>query len=172
MDLTASVADAEDFADVLAANANYAGHFDLKGLPAPAAQGLGVVTCMDSRIEPLALLGIAPGDAKILRNAGARVTEDVLRTLVLAVHLLEVRRIMVIPHTRCKMAQASEEEVHATLAEQGLDSRSLSFGMIEDQEDTLRTDVQRIASWPFLGSDVVVGGFVYDVDTGRLQRVC
>ncbi len=172
MDRSAQVAHDEDFADVVAANRAYASTFRLKGLPAPAARGLAVVTCMDSRIEPLAMLGIAPGDAKILRNAGARVTDDVLRTLVLAVHLLEVRRVMVVPHTRCKMAQATESEVHATLAEKGLDSRSLEFRMVADQEATLREDVQRIDSWPFLHGDVVVAGFLYDVDTGLLRRVC
>ncbi len=172
MDRSAKIAQDDDFTDVIEANAGYAKTFRLKGLPAPAARGLGVVTCMDSRIEPLNMLGIAPGDAKILRNAGARVTDDVLRTLVLAVHLLEVRRVIVVPHTRCKMAQASEAEVHETLAAKGLDSRSLEFQMVADQEETLRRDVQRIDSWPFLHGDVVVAGFLYDVDTGLLRRVC
>ena len=58
---------------------------------------------MDSRIDPLRMLGMAPGDVKILRNAGARVTEDVLRTLVLACYLLDVNRVLVMPHTRCRM---------------------------------------------------------------------
>ncbi len=160
------------FDDVLTANGAYATSFRLAGLPARAAKGLAVVTCMDSRIEPLQMLGIAPGDAKILRNAGARVTDDVLRTLVLAVHLLGVRRVMVVPHTNCKMASATAEEVNATLAEKGLDSRSLDFGMIADQEATLRADVQRIDSWPFLHNDVEVGGFLYDVDTGLVTQVC
>ncbi|CAN5447081.1 hypothetical protein BH23ACT7_BH23ACT7_25390 [soil metagenome] len=78
----------DPFADVLSANAAYAQQFDLGGLPGRAARGLAIVTCMDTRIEPLRMLGLRPGDAKILRNAGGRVTDDVLRTLVLAVHLL------------------------------------------------------------------------------------
>src|SRR3954447_7273627 len=102
----------ESFIDVLAANAEYVRTFPNAGLPAVAARGLAVVTCMDSRIEPLAALGLGPGDAKILRNAGARVTGDVLRTLVLAVALLEVERILVMPHTRCRMAGQEETEVH------------------------------------------------------------
>jgi hypothetical protein len=73
---------------------------------------------MDSRIEPLAMLGLRPGDAKILRNAGARVTDDVLRTLVLATYLLGVRRVMVITHTDCRMT-GTEEEVHAAVLERG-----------------------------------------------------
>src|SRR6059058_5639675 len=99
----------DTFADVLAANAEYARRFRLQGVPAMAARGLAVVTCMDSRIEPLAMLGLAPGDAKILRNAGARVTDDVLRTLVLASYLLGVSRAMVIAHTNCSMATESED---------------------------------------------------------------
>ena len=101
------------FADVLAANQDYAARFSLAGLEAGAARGLAVLTCMDSRIDPLAMLGLAPGDAKILRNAGARVTDDVLRTLVLASYLLGVDRVMVVAHTSCRMAGGSEQDVHA-----------------------------------------------------------
>src|SRR4051812_23416288 len=69
------------FADVLDANRAYASGFPLAGLEPQAARGLAILTCMDSRIEPLALLGLVPGDAKILRNAGARITDDALRSL-------------------------------------------------------------------------------------------
>jgi carbonic anhydrase len=160
------------FDDVLAANGAYATTFPLAGLPARAARGLAVLTCMDSRIEPLPMLGLRPGDAKILRNAGARVTDDVLRTLVLASYLLGVERAMVIAHTRCRMAAADEQEVHAAVAEAGgPDTRSLSFLVTRDQEATLRADVQRVRSWPYL-KGLSVGGFLYDVDTGRLGRIC
>ena len=69
-----------------------------------------MLTCIDSRIEPLAMLGLAPGDAKILRNAGARVTDDVLRSLVLAVNLLGVNRVCVVQHTGCRLTGASNED--------------------------------------------------------------
>ena len=92
------------------------------------AAGLAVVTCMDSRIDPLRMLGLAPGDAKIVRNAGARVTDDVLRTLVLASYLLGVNRVMVVPHTDCRMTVDAEDDVHrAVAATGGPDTRSLSF---------------------------------------------
>jgi carbonic anhydrase len=160
------------FADVLAANEWYANGFRLRGLPARAAKGLAVLTCMDSRIEPLAMLGLQPGDAKILRNAGARVTDDVLRTLVLASYLLGVERAMVVAHTKCRMAAEGEEAVHAAVADAGgPDTRSLSFLVAADQEATVYADVQRIRSWPYLGS-LEVGGFIYDVDTGRLKQLC
>lgn len=162
----------DPFADVLAANEAYARDFSLAGLPARAAAGLAVLTCMDSRIEPLSMLGLRPGDAKILRNAGARVTDDVLRTLVLSTYLLGVERAMVVAHTDCRMAQGSEEAVHAALLEAGApDSRSLSFLVASDQEAALRADVQRIRSWPYLAR-LEAGGFLYDVATGRLERVC
>jgi len=160
------------FADVLAANDAYRQGFGLAGLEARAARGLAVLTCMDSRIEPLAMLGLRPGDAKILRNAGARVTDDVLRTLVLATYLLGVERAMIVAHTKCRMAAGDEEDVHdAVRAAGGPDTRSLAFLVTGDQEATLRADVQRVRSWPYLAG-LQVGGFLYDVDTGRLGHIC
>ena len=157
------------FDDVRVANEAYAATFALAGLEPTAARGLAVVTCMDSRIEPLAALGLGPGDAKILRNAGARVTKDVLRTLVLAVALLGVDRILVMPHTRCRMAGQDETEVHDEIERRtGLDTRSLEFSTVMDQQAALQTDLQRIRSWPWIPSGVAVGGTIYDVDTGHL----
>lgn len=160
------------FADVLGANQAYAASFQHADLEARAAKGLGVLTCMDSRIDPLAMLGLAPGDAKILRNAGARVTDDVLRTLVLASYLLGVDRVMVVAHTGCRMADCTEEDVHdAIRTAGGPDTRSISFLTTDDQESALRADVQRVRSSPYFGA-VAVGGFLYDLDTGRLAHVC
>ena len=160
------------FADVLGANEGHAARFQLADLAAGAAKGLGVLTCMDSRIDPLGMLGLAPGDAKILRNAGARVTDDVLRTLVLASFLLGVERVMVVAHTSCAMANSSEADVHGAIrAAGGPDTRSISFLTTDDQEYSLRADVQRLRSWPYLG-DVSVGGFIYDLKTGRLRQIC
>jgi len=162
----------DPFADVLAANAAYASRFELADLEARAAKGLGVLTCMDSRIDPLAMLGLAPGDAKILRNAGARVTDDVLRTLVLATHLLGVERVMVVAHTNCRMAAESEQDVHDEIrAAGGPDTRSITFLTTADQEAALRADVQRARSSPYLGR-VTGGGVHSDLGTGRLARIC
>lgn len=162
----------DPFSDVVAANANYAVGFGLRGLQPKAAKGLAVLTCMDARIDPLKMLGLAPGDAKIMRNAGGRVTDEVLGTLVLARYLLRVERIMVVAHTQCRLAGGTEEEVHAAVsAAGGPDTRSISFLVATDQRQALGDDVQRIRSWPYLG-DMVVGGFLYDVETGRLSRVC
>jgi carbonic anhydrase len=162
----------EAFSDFLQANEAHAATFKLAALEGNAAKGLAVLTCMDSRIDPLGMLGLKPGDAKILRNAGGRVTDDVLRTLVLAVYLLKVDRIMVVEHTRCRMAGGSEDDVHAAIAEAGgPDTRSISFLTTDDQEAAIRADVQRVQSWPYL-QGVAVGGFIYDLGDGRIRRVC
>ena len=158
----------QDFDDVLTANELYARDFDRGGLEPLAARGLAILTCMDSRIDPLRMLGLSAGDAKILRNAGARVTEDVLRTLVLATHLLGVERVLVVPHTRCRMAQTTEDEIHAVILEHGVDTRSLEFRTDPDQLGALRTDLRRIRSYPLLPAGLLVGGALYDVATGRL----
>ncbi|MDQ6874197.1 MAG: carbonic anhydrase [Actinomycetota bacterium] len=158
------------FTDVLSANAEYADQFTDAGRPGRAARGLAVVTCMDSRISPLDMLGLRHGDAKILRNAGARVTDDVLRTLVLAVHLLGVDRVMVVAHTDCRMASVTDAEVHEEIARSaGIDTRSLDIATIADQRGTLAADVQRIRSSPYLPAGLPVTGCIYDVHTGRLE---
>ena len=160
------------FEDLLTANEGYAERFTSGGLAGRAARGLAVVTCMDSRIEPLQMLGLSKGDAKILRNAGGRVTDDVLRTLVLATHLLGVDRVMVVEHTNCRMASVTDEQAHqAILEESGLDTRSLEFHTIPDQLATLQSDVQRIRSFPYLPTDLAVVGCLYDVSTGRVEIV-
>ena len=160
------------FDDVLAANADYAADFEFTGRAGMAARGLAVVTCMDSRIDPLTMLGLDKGDAKILRNAGGRVTDDVLRTLVLATHLLGVDRVMVVEHTDCKMASATDDDVHAAILEtSGIDTRSLEFRTMSDQLTTIGQDVQRLRSSMYLREGTETGGFLYDVKTGRLQQV-
>ena len=161
----------DPFADVLAANRAHVETFSPVAAAGTARRELALVTCMDSRIDPLAMLGLVPGDAKILRNAGARVTDDVLRTLVLAAYLLGVRRVMVVAHTGCRMAGCTESDVHqAVAAAGGPDTTSLSFLTTTDQEEALRTDVGRIRAWPYL-KDLTVGGFIYDLHTGALRRV-
>jgi len=160
------------FSDVLAANTEYVSQFRLAGLEPRARRGLAVLTCMDSRIEPLAMLGLAPGDAKIVRNAGARVTDDVLRTFVLARFLLGVDRIMVVAHTRCRMAGGTEQDMRdAVRAAGGPDTDDMEFLVADDQVEALRADVERAQSRSYL-SGIAVGGFLYDVDTGQVAQVC
>ncbi|GIH76369.1 beta-class carbonic anhydrase [Planobispora longispora] len=159
------------FDDLLAANEEFSATFTDAELTGRAAQGLAIVTCMDSRIDPLGVFGLKPGDAKILRNAGARVTDDVLRTLVLAVTLLNVSRVLVMPHTDCGMAKVTDDDVHRLAAERGVDTRSLEFHTVPDQDAALRHDLVRIRTSPFLPQDMPVGGAIYDVRTGKILPV-
>lgn len=160
------------FEDVRAGNVRFRETFTAPTATGRAAKGLAVVTCMDSRIDPLAILGMKAGDVKILRNAGARATDDVLRTLVLAVHLLGVNRILVIPHTHCKMASGTEEEIHEALRKAtGMDTRALTIRTTGDQMVALHEDLVRIRAIPYIPDTVTVAGALYDVLTGALTFV-
>ena len=162
----------QDFSDVLASNAAFVDGFQHSDLTGTARKGLAIVTCMDSRISPLAVVGMQAGDAKILRNAGARVTDDVLRTLVLASYLLGVNRVLVMPHTDCRMAIADEASIHATIQQQfGVDTSSLEFRTVSNQRVALAEDVARIRSYPLLQKGVSVAGAVYNVSTGQLEPI-
>ena len=158
-----------DFADLLAANRKYAADFGLSGFDGIAHAGVAIVTCMDSRIDPLRMVGLSPGDAKIFRNPGGRVTPEALEALVLGVHLLSVDRILVVPHTRCAMASATEQELRERVGESaGVDASWQSFHVVTDQVAALEDDLQKIRSHPLIPDSVPVGGFMYDVDTGLL----
>ena len=137
---------AGEFDDLLAANRSFAESFALSGFDGVAHAGVAVVTCMDSRIDPLGMLGLRPGDAKIFRNPGGRVTQAALEALVLGVHLLGVERILVVPHTRCAMASFTENELRAQVSESsGQDASWQSFGVIVDQLASLHEDVRQSA---------------------------
>ncbi len=162
-----------DFDDLIAANAEYAAHFTGGDFDGVAHAGVAIVTCMDSRIEPLRMLGLRYGDAKIFRNPGGRITEAALEALVIGVHLLGVQRILVIPHTKCAMTKSTEQELQDQVTESaGLDASWQHFHVIEDQLATLEEDVARVRSHPLVPGSVAVGGFVYDVDTGLLDQKC
>jgi len=162
----------EAFDDLLAANKKFAGTFALSGFDGVAHAGVALVTCMDSRIDPLGMLGLSPGDAKIFRNPGGRVTEAALEALVLGVHLLNVRRILVVPHTRCAMASSTVDELRERVTQSaGQDASWQTFGVVEDQQAALLDDVQRVRAHPLIPDTVEVGGFMYDVDTGLLTQL-
>jgi carbonic anhydrase len=162
-----------DFDDLLTANQEFAADFSLAGFDGIAHAGVALVTCMDSRIEPLGMIGLKAGDAKIFRNPGGRVTPQALEAIVLAVHLLNVDRVLVVPHTRCAVASATEEELRRRVGESaGLDASWQSFNVVRDQQATLRADVSAVRSHPLVPDRVRVGGFLYDVDTGLLDQVC
>jgi len=166
----------DPFADVWAGNAAYAETFHHADLSGVAAKELTVVTCMDSRIDPLAVLGLVPGDAKIIRSAGARVTNTTMRSLILAVHLLGGRRILVMPHTQCGLV-GTDDEVRVKLASAtglGVDDPSIASyrpEAIGTPTGGLAEDVARIRAHPLLGPHVTIAAGLYDVATGRLVPV-
>ena len=159
-----------DFSDLLAANRLFAQDFQLSGFDGVAKAGVCMVTCMDSRIDPLNMVGLAPGDAKILRNPGGRVTEQVLVALVLGVNLLNVDRILVVEHTHCAMASSTESQLRQKITDaSGIDATWMTLGVIDDQVAALEADLRKIRNHPLISDDVLVGGFMYDVDTGLLE---
>ncbi len=160
------------FDDLIEANSTYRREFHDPGVSGGAARGLAVLTCIDSRINPLAMLGLEAGDAKIVRNAGARVTDDALRSLVLATNLLGVDRICVVHHTDCAMVGRTDDELRATIGGlRGHDASDVDFLATTDQPATMRTDLERLRSHPLIPPQVVVAGFVFDVHTGALTPV-
>jgi carbonic anhydrase len=160
------------FDDLLQANREYAEHFTLAGFDGVAHAGVAVVTCMDSRIDPLRMLGLRPGDAKIFRNPGGRVTRAAMEALVIGVHLLGVERVLVVPHTRCAMTKYTENELRREIsAKAGVDAWWQSFGVIHNQLGMLAEDVRTVRAHPLIPDSVAVGGFLYDVDTGLLEQV-
>jgi carbonic anhydrase len=162
---------ASDFDDLLAANADFARDFAYAGFDGIARAGVALVTCMDSRIDPLGMIGLKPGDAKIFRNPGGRVTEAAMEALVLGVHLLNVQRILVVPHTRCAVASNTESELRSRIEESaGADASWQPIHVIDDQVRALAEDVHKVTSHPLIPDRVKVGGFIYDVDSGLLKQ--
>lgn len=164
---------ATGFDDLIAANQRYAEtEFTTGGFDGIAHAGVAIVTCMDSRIDPLRLVGLQPGDAKIFRNPGGRVTLNALEALVLGVHLLGVERVLIVPHTRCAMASNSEQELRERVGQSaGQDASWQGFHVITDQRTALAADVAAVRSHPLIPDTVSVGGFMYDVDSGLLEQL-
>jgi carbonic anhydrase len=161
--------------DLLVGNARYAERFDASGLagldPAPARH-LAVVTCMDTRLDVYALLGLRLGDAHVIRNAGGRVTDDVLRSLIVSIEVLGTTAVAVIQHTDCGMAKATDEELRALVRQRrGADPEPVRFLTIDDHGEAIRRDVEVLRTSPFLPSDLDVRGFLYDVRNGRLSSI-
>ncbi|MCB0910207.1 MAG: carbonic anhydrase [Propionibacteriaceae bacterium] len=160
------------FDDLLAANRRYATSAP-RNFDGYAHAGIAVVTCMDSRLQPLEMIGLFHGEAKILRTPGGHVTPDALAGCVLGVNLLRVDRILVISHSRCAMASGHDDDLRRRITEaSGLDASGYDFGADPDQSGRLRADVELLASHPLIAGRAAVAGLHYDVDTGLLERVC
>jgi len=160
------------FDDLLDANQRYATSAP-RNFDGYAHAGIAVVTCMDSRLQPLEMLGLFLGEAKILRTPGGHVTPDALIGCALGVQLLRVDRILVISHSRCAMASGDDQALQARIVtERGVDASSYEFGADPNQEARLRADVALLADHPLIAGQATVGGFHYDVDSGLLTQLC
>ena len=155
--------------DTLAANAEFAARFDGPATSPPARQ-VAVVACMDSRVDPLPILGLAVGDAHVIRNAGGLVTDDALRSVVISQRALGTREVIVMQHTKCGMATSTDTEFRAALREDTGVEPSWAPGFFPDIDDSVRAGIARVEGDPHVVS-AAVRGFVYDVDTGALREV-
>jgi carbonic anhydrase len=151
-------------ADLLSANRGYAAARANVADPRPSRR-LAVVTCMDARIDVFAVLGLHLGEAHVIRNAGGRVTDDVLRSLALSSGVLGVDTVVVMQHTGCGLAGVSDAELRA------LTGADLGFSPIDDHAEALREDIELLARTPYLARLRLIAGLVYDVQSGELDDV-
>ena len=139
-------------------------------LGSPPRRRLAIVTCMDARIDPVAIFDLEPGDAHVIRNAGGLVTEDVLRSLAMSQALLGTREVLLMQHTRCGV-QGDEEQLRDQVAEAAGAEVPWPLGAFADVDASVRAGVEALRSSPVLLGDAVARGFVFDIETGRLREV-
>jgi carbonic anhydrase len=159
--------------DALKANETYARNFKLGSLPMPPAKKLAIVACMDARLTIEPMLGLSTGDAHIIRNAGGIVTEDAMRSLLISHYLLGTQEFMVINHTDCGMLTFKDSDLLQRLErEKGVSVLSPShFHAFDNLEANVRRQIGRIRSHPWIPKEIPVRGFIYDVETGKLNEV-
>lgn len=156
--------------EFLAANAEY--RTDFQGpLPLPPARKVAVLACMDARLDPAKILGLAEGDAHVIRNAGGAATEDALRSLTISQRLLGTEEIVLVHHTDCGMLTFADDEFRASLeADTGI-RPAWSAEAFSDLAADVRQSINRIKASPFIPRTDQVRGFVFDVATGALEEV-
>ena len=131
-----------------------------------------IVTCMDSRLHVAPALGLALGDAHILRNAGGRVTEDMIRSLVISQQQMGTREIVVLHHTDCGAQTFNNEDFQEHLkCELGVDVSGQDFLPFQDIDESVREDMKLLRECPLIPDDVIISGAVYDVDTGSMREI-
>jgi carbonic anhydrase len=161
---------------LLKANQKYAERFDQGNLPIPPARKVAVVTCMDARLDPLAFLDAKLGDIHVIRNAGGRVTEDVIRSLVISEQLLGTEEIIVIHHTDCGMLTFKNEDLYAriedTLGEKaGQEARKYDFLPFTDLVESVKKDIEKLKQSALIPENIRIYGGIYDVHTGKIELV-
>jgi carbonic anhydrase len=157
--------------DLLQNNTEFASAFADGDLPMPPSRNLAVVACMDARLNVYALLGLGPGEAHVIRNAGGVVSEDVIRSLAISQRLLGTREVILVHHTDCGMLTFTDDELKAAIeADTGVRPH-FAMEAFPDLERDVRQSIARIKASPFVPNKDSVRGFVYDVRSGALQEV-
>jgi carbonic anhydrase len=157
--------------DLLKNNEAYAQSFDKAGLAKAPAKQLAVVACMDARLNVYEILGLEPGDAHVIRNAGGIVTDEEIRSLAISQRKLGTREIVLIHHTACGMQGLDDEAFKQELEREAGERPSWEPGGFGDLEEDVRKSIARIRESPFIPHKDSVRGFVYDVETGKLSEV-
>ncbi|MFI5891752.1 beta-class carbonic anhydrase [Actinoplanes sp. NPDC051513] len=158
--------------DELLANAErYAASFDKGSLPLPPAKHAAVVACMDARLNPYGILGLAEGDAHIIRNAGGVITADELRSLAISQRLLGTTEIILIHHTDCGMLTFTDEDFKAAIERETGLRPPWAAEAFTDLDDDIRQSIRRLQADPFLPHKDQIRGFVYEVESGKLREV-
>ena len=160
------------FDEFLESNKQYAESFEGGDLSAPPARRVAVVTCMDARLHPEDFLGMDLGDAHVIRNAGGRVSEDAIRSLVISQRLLGTNEVVVIHHTDCGMATFENEDLAEKIREDlGVDASDVDFLTFSDLEQSVRDDVEALRDSALIPDDVALVAAVYDVESGEVREV-
>jgi len=158
--------------DELLSNAEaYEAAFDKGDLPLPPARKIAVLACMDARLNPYGLLGLAEGDAHIIRNAGGVVTDDEIRSLAISQRLLGTEEVVLIHHTDCGMLTFTDDEFKRSVQDEVGIKPEWAPESFPDLDEDVRQSIARIQASPFIPRKESVRGFVYDVHTGALREV-
>jgi carbonic anhydrase len=157
--------------ELIAQNEEFAGSLPERHLDVRPSRELAIVTCMDSRLDVFAALGLGNGEAHVLRNAGGVITDDVIRSLAISQRLLGTREVMLIHHTDCGMEKLSDDGFRAELREQTGVAPAFAIESFGDVEADVRQSILRVRRSAFLPNRDSVRGFVYDVDDHRLREV-
>ena len=156
---------------LVANNRSYADRLEQRHLDVSPSKRLAIVTCMDSRLDVFAALGLGDGEAHILRNAGGVITDDVIRSLAISQRKLGTREVMLIHHTDCGMQKITDDGFRAELQESTGVAPPFAIESFTDAQADVRQSILRVRRSDFIPHRDVVRGFVYDVDPPRLHEV-
>jgi carbonic anhydrase len=161
----------DDIDELIANNQAFAASVAAVHLDVRPARSLAIVTCMDSRLDVFAALGLGGGEAHVLRNAGGVITDDMIRSLAISQRRLGTRGVMLIQHTDCGMQSITDDGFRAELQDATGVAPAFAIESFSDLEVNVRQSILRVRRSPFLQHTDGVRGFVYDIDSHRLREV-